>query len=265
MNSDAYVENTTGFCKNLNIDLVKNVFIFNQISSTNIKAKDLAQHGEQEGTIVISRTQTKGRGRFDRKWESPRGGLYSSIILRPKIKPDKTTLLTMVGSLSVCKTINSLYGLSSTIKWPNDVMINRKKVAGILLEAELDNDKVDYVVLGIGLNLNTNLDLLPPELRYNSTSIFNELNQTVDHHSFLKHLFMTLNEHYSKFINQDINSILSEWKKQSDTIGRNVRILTSSEKIIGKAFDIDESGFLIITTNLGEQKKITSGDCFYIE
>jgi BirA family biotin operon repressor/biotin-[acetyl-CoA-carboxylase] ligase len=144
-------------------------------------------------------------------------------------------------------------------------MINGKKVAGILLEVELDDNKIDFVVMGIGINLNTDLNLLPSELRHNSTSIFNELNQTVDYCAFLKHLFLRLDEDYSKFINQDINSILSEWKKHSNTIGKNVRISTSSEEIIGKASDIDESGFLIITTDSGEQKKIKSGDCFYIK
>jgi len=265
MNSNTYVENTTDFCRNLNIDLVKNVFVFDELSSTNIKAKELARHGEQEGTIVISRVQTKGRGRFDRKWESPDGGLYFSVIFRPQVKSDKTTLLSLVAALSICETINSIYAISSTIKWPNDVRINGKKVAGILLESESDGNKLDFVILGMGINLNTHIDQLSPELKSTSTSIVNELKQSVDHHEFLRYLLLTLNKYYTVFLNHDINSILSEWKKHSDALGRNVKIVTSSDEIVGKALDIDESGFLIVVTDSGEHKKVTSGDCFYIE
>lgn len=265
MNGNTYVENTTDFCRNLGVDLVKNIFVFDELSSTNIKAKELARHGEQEGTIVISRTQTKGRGRFDRKWESPEGGLYFSVILRPQVKSDKTTLLSLVAALSVCETIIALNRLSAAIKWPNDVRINGKKVAGILLESEADGNKIDFVILGIGVNLNTDVTQLSPELKSTSTSIAHEFNQSVDYYEFLKHLFLTLDKHYSIFLNQDINSILSEWKKHSDTLGRNVRVVTPSDETVGKAFDIDESGFLIIETDLGVHKKITSGDCFYIE
>jgi len=138
-------------------------------------------------------------------------------------------------------------------------------VAGILLESEADGNKIDFVILGIGVNLNTDVTQLSPELKAISTTMAHEFNQSVDYHAFFKHLFLTLDKHYSIFLNQDINSILSEWKKHSDTLGRNVRVVTSSDETVGKAFDIDESGFLIIETDLGVHKKITSGDCFYIE
>ncbi|GAG79603.1 unnamed protein product, partial [marine sediment metagenome] len=132
--------------------------------------------------------------------------------MRPQVKSDKTTLLSLVAALSVCETIIALNRLSAAIKWPNDVRINGKKVAGILLESEADGNKIDFVILGIGINLNTDLNLLSPELRSNSTSVSHELNQSVDYYAFLKHLFLTLDRHYIKFINQCINSILSEWK-----------------------------------------------------
>ena len=265
MNGNAYVDKITDFCKNLDIDIAKNVIAFDDISSTNFKAKELAQNGKEEGTVVISRVQTKGRGRFDRKWESPDGGLYFSIVLRPQVETDKTTLLPLIAALSICETIIAFNRLSAVIKWPNDVRINGKKVAGILLESEADGNKIDFVILGIGINLNTDVTQLSPELKATSTSIAHEFNQSVDYYKFLKHLFLTLDKHYSIFLNQDINSILSEWKKHSDTLGRNVKVVTSSDETVGKAFDIDESGFLIIETDLGVHKKITSGDCFYIE
>ena len=265
MNGNVYVENTTDCCRNLDIDLVKNVFVFDELSSTNIKSKEFARNGEPEGTIVISRVQTKGRGRFDRKWESPEGGFYLSIILRPQVKASKTTLLPLIAALSICETINSLYDVSSTIKWPNDVRINGKKVAGILLESESNGNKLDFVILGMGINLNMHMDQLSPELKSTSTSIANELKKSVDHHEFLRCLLLAVNRYYKVFLNRDINSILSEWKKHSDTLGRNVKVVTSSDEIVGKASDIDEAGFLIVITDSGEYKKVTSGDCFYIE
>jgi len=265
MNVNTYVENTTDFCRNLSIDLVKNVFVFDELSSTNFKAKELARHGEPEGAIVISRVQTKGRGRFDRKWESPKGGLYFSVILRPQVETGKTTLIPLIAALSVSETINSLYAVSSTIKWPNDVQINGKKVAGILLESESNGNKLDFVILGIGINLNTHINQLSPELKSNSTSIMHELSRSVDQYTFIKQLLLTLDKYYAVFLNHDINSILSEWKKHSDTLSRNLKVVTSSGEIVGKALDIDESGFLIVVTDSGEHKKVNSGDCFYIE
>ena len=153
MNKIDFIEKTTAFSKTLDIDLVKKLVIFDEINSTNLKAKELAQKNADEGTIVISKIQKKGRGRFDRTWESPEGGLYFSIVLKPDCKPDKTTLLPLVGALSVCKTITSITDLNVKIKWPNDVLINGKKVSGILLESES------------GKNLTGNISILPDETR----------------------------------------------------------------------------------------------------
>ena len=263
MKEENFVEKTLNFSKNLDVDLIKDFVVFDDISSTNLKAKELAQDGKTEGTVIISKTQSKGRGRFNRVWESPEGGLYFSIILRPRCKPDKATLLPLFAALSVCKTITSVCDLYVKIKWPNDVLINGKKVCGILLESESSKDGLDYVVLGFGINLNVGVDVLPNE--FNATSISREIGIKLDCHAFLKKLLLNFSETYSFFIEKKYAILLKEWKVNSDTIGKQVCIDTPSGKINGKAVDIDQSGFLVVTTDLGEHKKITSGDCFYIK
>lgn len=264
MKDTMFIEKTLDFSKNLNINFVKKIIVFNEIPSTNSKAKELAQKGEEEGTIVISRIQKKGRGRFDRLWESPEGGLYLSIILRPDCPPNKATLLTLVTSLVVSKTINR-YDLSSNIKWPNDVRVNGKKIAGILLESEAHENKVEYIILGVGINLNTDTNLLSKKIKFISTSLSEEIGNSVDYYNFLKNLLFNFNKYYKIFLDKKYESILKEWKKQSDTLGRRVRITTSSEQIIGRACDIDQSGFLIVIKDSGKYKKATSGDSIYIK
>ena len=126
MKDTTFIEKTLNFSKNLNIDFVKKIIVFDEIPSTNSEAKKLARKGEEEGTVIITQIQKKGRGRFDRLWESPEGGLYLSIILRPDCSPNKATLLPLIAALAVSKTINS-YDFSAKIKWPNDVRVNEKK------------------------------------------------------------------------------------------------------------------------------------------
>ena len=263
MSENNFVGKTHDFSKHLRIDLVKQFVVFEEVSSTNAKAKDLVQEGKIEGTVVLSQIQKKGRGRFGRVWRSPEGGLYFSILLRPKCKPEKATLLPLLAALSVCKTITSICDLNVAIKWPNDVQIDGKKVSGILLESESNTGRLDYVILGVGINLNTDIDLLPAE--FNATSIASEIGIKLDYHVFLKKLLSKLDKYYALFNEEKYESILKEWKEHSDTIGRKVRITSSNENICGVASDIDESGFLIVKTNAGDIKKITSGDCFYFD
>lgn len=264
MKDTKFIEKTIDFSKNLDVDFVKKIIVFNEIQSTNSKAKELARKDEEEGTIVIARIQKKGRGRYDRLWESPEGGLYLSIILRPDCPPNKATLLTLVTSLVVSKTINS-YNLSSDIKWPNDVRVKGKKIAGILIESEGHGNKVEYIILGVGINLNTDTNLLSKKIRLISTSLSEEIGNSVDYYNFLKNLLFNFDKYYKLFLDKKFDSILKEWKNQSDTLGRRVRIITSSEQIIGKAYDIDQSGFLIVIKDSGECKKVASGDSIYIE
>jgi len=262
MNEIDFVEEALDFSKTLELDLAKKIHAFDDISSTNMKAKELAKKGAEQGTIVLSKIQTKGRGRFDRNWKSPEDGLYFSIILRPNCKPEKATIFPLLAALSICETVKSICDLDVKIKWPNDVLINGRKVSGILLETESKKDLIDHVIIGIGINLNIDLDMLSKE--FNATSISYEIGIKLNYFDFFKKVLFQLDKFYKIFSEGKYDIVLSEWKQNSDTIGKNVKIKSSNEEMLGKAINIDENGFLIIKTESGENKKITSGDCFYI-
>jgi len=169
----------------------------------------------------------------------------------------------LLAALSVCKTIKSVCDLDVKIKWPNDVLINGRKVCGILLESESKKDGFEFVVLGIGINLNTDVDLLSKD--FVATSIAYELGIKLDFYGFFKKLLLNLDKYYKFFSQEKYDIILKEYRKNSDTIGRQVCIDVSSGKIEGNALDVDSCGFLIIKTSSEKHKTITSGDCFYIK
>jgi BirA family transcriptional regulator, biotin operon repressor / biotin---[acetyl-CoA-carboxylase] ligase len=262
MKESTYVKKTTGFLNNL--DFVKKPFVFDELDSTNLSAKDLAKAGAEEGTVVIARIQRHGRGRFERSWESPEGGVYLSMILRPCVPHEKTSLLPFVAALAVAKTVNE-YGTYATIKWPNDVRVNGRKIAGILLESEGEGPTIDYVVVGFGINLAVELKELSAEIQSKSTSLLNEVHHPVDYHEFLKTFFLMFAHCYEIFKGQRYTEIIDEWKMYSDTLGKSVRVKTMTETLQGTAVDVDQSGFLLLWTAGGETKKILSGDCLYFD
>jgi BirA family biotin operon repressor/biotin-[acetyl-CoA-carboxylase] ligase len=264
MKESIFVKKTEAFLKKLDIDFLKKSFVFDDLDSTNMTAKDLAKTGAEEGTVVIARTQSHGRGRFERSWESPEGGVYLSLILRPGVSCEKTPLLPFVAALAVTKTINT-YGIHATIKWPNDVRVNGRKIAGILLESEGDGLTINYIVVGIGINLAVDLKRLSAEIQVSSTSLLDEVHHPVDYHEFLKTFFMSFEYYYEIFQKQGYAEIIDEWKAHSDTLGKNVRVKTMTETLQGTAFDVDQSGFLLLWTASGETKKILSGDCLYFD
>jgi BirA family transcriptional regulator, biotin operon repressor / biotin---[acetyl-CoA-carboxylase] ligase len=257
---EGFQKKMTAFSSQIPIGFVKKSIFFDELDSTNLKAKELAAHGEHEGTIVIAGRQNKGRGRFDRTWESPEGGLYLSIILRPKVVPEKVTLLPILSAVAVVKVVSSL-GLAGKIKWPNDVHCKGKKIAGILLESEIRNKHLDFVIVGIGLNANT--QKFSSQLTSTATSIANELHHSVDEMSILKELVIQFDQYYTFFLEERYDVILQDWKNNSDTLGKKIQISTASEIICGDAIDIDSSGFLLVRLENGSIKKITSGDCGY--
>ncbi len=264
MDETSFDKKSMEFSKTLAVDVVKKLLVFENLDSTNRTAKDLARGGAEEGTVVLAQTQSKGRGRFDRVWQSPEGGVYVSFILRPHIAPEKVSLLPIGAALVVAKTIES-YGLHPTIKWPNDVRVNRKKIAGILLESEIKADTIDFVIIGIGMNLNIDSCTLSADIRVRSTSMKSETGAEVEYYEFLRRFFREFDEFYHRFTKQQHSQILQEWKSYSDTLGKEIRIQTSTEAIQGTAFDVDQSGFLLLKTERGAIKKILSGDCLYLD
>jgi BirA family transcriptional regulator, biotin operon repressor / biotin---[acetyl-CoA-carboxylase] ligase len=262
MKKSLFVKKTEEFSRKLESDFVKQLIVFDELDSTNITAKELAQKGAEEGTVVIAQTQTQGRGRFDRIWQSPEGGVYLSIILRPTAPAEKTSLLPFVAALAVSTTLES-YGVHATIKWPNDVRVKGKKIAGILLESEANGQTVNYVVIGVGVNLNIDVAVLSSDLQTCSTSMLSEVGCPVDVYEFLQKFFLQCDFYYNLFKEKQYDSLINQWKNKTDTLGRLIRVQTSSGTIQGTAHDIDPSGFLLLKTKTGEIKKIMSGDCLY--
>ncbi len=262
MKETMFVKKTMEFSEKLHSDIVKKLLVFERLDSTNSTAKELARAGANDGTIVIAQTQNQGRGRFQRIWESPEGGVYLSLILRPRIPTEKASLLPFVVALAVSNTIES-YGTHASIKWPNDVLVNNKKIAGVLLESEAKGHTINYVVVGIGINLNIDIEKLPSDIRFRSTSMISELGHPLDYYEFLTTFFKQFEIFYSHFIKQQFERIIDEWKTSTDTLGKKIRVQTSTEIIQGTALDIDQSGFLLLKTEKGDIRKILSGDCLY--
>jgi len=264
MKNTRFIKNPSYFSKNLGINLIKKIYVFDELNSTNDYAKELAIKGEDEGTIVISRIQLTGRGRFDRIWESPEGGVYLSLILRPKVPPEKSMLLSLMTAIVVSKTISG-YNLTPDIKWPNDIRINKKKIAGILIESETCKNKIDYIVIGIGINLNNKIKDLSGKIRKLSTSILKENGSPIDYCDFLSNLLNNFNKYNKLFTDEKYNQILKEWKSQSDTIGKKIIINLNSNPIKGTVIDINESGFLNIMLENGKNIVLKSGEIKYLE
>ncbi len=211
------------------------IYRYGEVGSTQEIAKKLAENGAEEGTVVVADLQKEGRGRLDRKWISPIGGLYFSVILKMDV------MLPLISVVVVAKTLKKI-GLDAKIKWPNDILIKNRKIAGMLIECFND-----HAVLGIGINIDKTL-------LENATSIKDE-GKNISKEKLLNQILKNL--YRSK------KNVLDEYKKMSDTIGRFVRIKMVKGDIEGKAVDIDECGKLIIETD-DELKKIISGDCIYL-
>jgi len=237
----------------------KNIHYFKETESTNILARDMAGSAD-EGTVVIAESQTGGRGRMGRKWISPEGGIWFSVILKPKMEPLHAPRLTLLAGVAVAKTTRS-YGLLAKIKWPNDVLINGKKVCGILTEIGAEMDSIQYVVVGVGIDANVDTETFPGEVRDVSTSLKNELGHDINRVEFLQNLLYELESLYHKFQREGFSSIMEEWRLMSATIGQWVKITTQSRIMYGEAIGVNSDGALILETSDGKLEKIVAGNC----
>ena len=239
------------------------IHYFTKVASTNDIAKKFAVKGAKEGTVIIAETQSRGKGRFGRRWASPKGGIYFSIILRPKVSPQDALKLTFMAAVAVAKAIKKMFILSAEVKWPNDVLINGKKVCGILTEMSTRDDVVDFVVVGIGINANVNVDLFPEDLRSAVTSLKEEMAEEVDLELFLRVLLEELEHYYMVFMRREFDIILKEWRSLTKLLGAYVEVVSFDEKFEGLAIDVDSSGALIVKLRDGTLKKVVSGDVTY--
>ncbi len=240
----------------------KRIHHFAEVTSTNDTAKQLVAKGAEEGTVVIAETQTRGRGRFDREWMSPEGGIWFSTILRPKVSPEDALKLTLTAAVAVARSIREMLKLSAEIKWPNDILIGGKKVCGILTEMSTRGKVADYVVLGVGINANVDVDSFPESLRNSVTSLKEEVNREIVRERFLQALLEHLEQYYEMFTRRKFAGILEEWKSLAGFLGSHVEVVSHDEKITGEAFGVDGSGALLIKTKNGTIRRVTSGDVY---
>jgi BirA family biotin operon repressor/biotin-[acetyl-CoA-carboxylase] ligase len=239
----------------------KKIFHFVETDSTNIRAKVLADQGEPEGTIVIAESQTVGRGRRGRTWFSPSGeGIYVSLILRPALPPDEISRLTLLASVAVAETLLALTSLPVKIKWPNDLIAGGKKLGGILTQVSTEMDAVDYVIIGLGLNVHTPANGFPEDLRDKATSIFRETGAPCSRIDLLRLYLEKMETWYNLSGSEGFSRVLERWKELSDVIGRQVSVDFLNGRHTGEVLDIDESGALILRDQEGKLQRIVSGD-----
>ena len=242
----------------------REVKYFESISSTQEAVKEEALKGASEGLVVIASEQRKGKGRLGRPWFSPRGGLWMSVLLRPDVPPIKAPLLTLMAAACIADSLEE-YGVKASIKWPNDVMINGKKIAGVLAEADIEMDRVNYVALGLGVNVNVPVNLMPDELKPLATSMSELLGKEVDLAEFACKLIKALDRQYEDYRLKRFPLLLERWKSKLLGLGQRVLVKTAYEEVEGLALDVDEDGALFIRKSDGSTIKVYSGDLILLK
>jgi len=239
----------------------KRIVFLREVDSTNNVAKELASYGAVEGTVVIAEAQTVGRGRLNRKWISPKGGLYFSIILRPKTNSSEAVKLVFVAGLAVAETLRELYHSKVETKWPNDVLVGGRKVCGILSEMRTTNERVGFVVIGIGVNANFDVKKdIPRELWGSAISLENELGKKVNLEELFRVLLEKLENVYDSFLKEGFAPVLEKWKAFASFLGQKVTVISETGELAGLALDVKDDGSLIVKLEDGKEKRILVGD-----
>ncbi len=252
---------TTSVLKPLlkNNKLVQEIYYKDELDSTNEFAKSLAREGALEGTIVIADTQTSGKGRLGRTWVSPpKTGIWLSLILRPEIKPQHAGQLTLLSGLCMCEAIHNITGMNSYIKWPNDVVVNGKKVCGILTEMNAEIERVNHVVLGIGVNVNQNE--FNEDLPY-ATSLSIEGQTNYKRSIIVKEFIDIFEKAYEAYkVSESLAEFLPRYENKCITLGKEVKIIEGGREIIAQAINVEENGNLIVMLSDGSKKQIYAGE-----
>jgi BirA family transcriptional regulator, biotin operon repressor / biotin---[acetyl-CoA-carboxylase] ligase len=235
----------------------KNILYYNELDSTNTTAYELAHKVKGEGVIVLAEKQNKGKGRLSRHWSSPKsGGIYMSIILRPDITPFHAPIITLMAAVSLAQAIRETSPVQALIKWPNDIIVKDKKIAGILTEMEAESDRIKFIILGIGINVNTKLSELPKT----ASSLAQMSGGPISRQALLIALIENLEHNYNNIKKHGFSEMRLQWKNLSATLGKRVRANCMHKIIEGTAIDIDTDGALKIRTDNGFHEKVFSGD-----
>lgn len=241
--------------------LGQQVICLPETGSTNNDAYRLAEDGASEGTVILADSQNQGKGRLGRSWHSPPGlNLYCSLVLRPPIPPVAAFHLTFLSAVAVARTIEAESTLRPVIKWPNDILINDAKVAGLLNEMSAETERIRFVILGIGVNLNIRQDHFPPDLRHPATSLCMEGKREYNRLRFVRTLLQALDDLYDSYLSGGYGSIRDEWVARCGMIGRRVSVSGPNEQMEGVATGIDENGALLVEQANGIVARVLAGD-----
>ncbi len=238
----------------------KRVYSYRKVGSTNLVGFRLAETSAEEGTLIVADEQTRGKGRMGRSWYSPPGlGLWMSLILRPDIPPFKAPGLSICAGLAVVQAIKEMTGVDAKIKWPNDCLIDGKKVGGILLELSAELDRINFVIVGIGVNVNHSAKDLPKNLAQTAASIRIKLGKEISRSALLRLFLEKFERIYLDFKKNGLSSHREAIKSYSSLLGKRVTVKFGRENIEGMAEEIDGSGSLVIKTKKGK-RLVTAGE-----
>jgi BirA family biotin operon repressor/biotin-[acetyl-CoA-carboxylase] ligase len=239
----------------------RDIRVFQQTTSTNDVMEKLARDGVKEGVVVFAESQTKGRGRMGRRWlSSPACGLWFSVLLRPALRPEAATQLTVAAATALARAIRQETGVAPEIKWPNDILIRRRKVVGILTELSAELDTIRYVILGIGVNVNHAAADFGPEIRKLATSLKLESGGPVDRPALAAQILRELDADYARIQTGRFAELADEWEAGCATIGQNVTIHIGDRRLQGCAEALDADGALLLRTQHGHLERIIGGD-----
>ncbi len=240
--------------------VIKRLLHFPELPSTNAYLKEKGAIGEREGLVVLADTQTAGSGRFERSWHSPLGGLYFSILLRPMtISATEAPLISLTAGVAVAKVLQTALGVQAKLKWPNDVLVEHRKVCGILAESTLIGEDIEYVVLGIGINANTPLKEMPSDLQTSATTLQHILNRPIDLPRLFGYLLGQIEFWYIRLREQGFASINRVYRRLCTQLGQSVTVTIGKEQLTGVAKGIGADGSLVLHTDSG-RKHIRSVD-----
>lgn len=238
-------------------DREKKIHFFPEVTSTMDIARDFARKGCPHFTVVVAGCQNRGRGRLKRTWLSSQGGLYFTTILRPQISPVLSLRVNFAASLILAQTLNNMFDIDARVKWPNDILVDGRKISGILSEIEAEADIVSFINVGIGININND----PTDSEPKAVS----LKQLSGSEISRKRLLSDFLDNFENCINSKaLDNIIQEWKKYTVTLNRYVKIVTHHEVLEGIAVDLDENGALTLELDDGSTKKVLYGDCFHL-
>ena len=239
----------------------RDIRVFRETPSTNDLIEKFARDGLKEGVVVFAESQSKGRGRLGRGWISPaRKGLWFSVLLRPSLRPQETTQLTVASATALRRAIEAETGLKTEIKWPNDILIGGKKVAGILTELYAELDRVNYVILGAGVNVNLTASDFTAELQKTATSLRLELGKSVPRPELAVRILRELENDYARLRAREFSGVADEWEQHCTTIGHEITIRTGDRQIAGLAESLGEDGALLLRTEHGHLERVMGGD-----